>query len=290
MLYIIYLLIFIAALAELLWFGGSTAWSVSVMLLCVAFVAAKFILRNKMPKKLQTQFLIVGIAVAAVLIVQIGLSGNKGGIMDYGDRLAKVIAYLEEEEYKDAAKELEDMQEIFGDSDAAYILSAVRTLETGDVLAAQEDYRNIKNRSQRLYYSLGEQIYKAEDTEQNREYYRVDKQYHRCGGSNTLAALELIIDRENVTDHTERACEVSTVKTEKDRADDNRNELLCDIAEQSPDRAVLAVNAEHIGKTSVAASERADILLELISRNNNSRIKRAEKIGQDNAKRPHNYC
>ncbi len=165
MLYIIYLLIFIAALAELLWFGGSTAWSVSVMLLCVAFVAAKFILRNKMPKKLQTQFLIVGIAVAAVLIVQIGLSGDKGGIMDYGDRLAKVIAYLEEEEYKDAAKELEDMQEIFGDSDAAYILSAVRNLETGDVLAAQEDYRNIKNRSQRLYYSLGEQIYKAEDTE-----------------------------------------------------------------------------------------------------------------------------
>ena len=32
------------------------------------------------------------------------------------------------------------------------------------------------------------------------------------------------------------------------------------------------------------------ILLELISRNNNSRIKRAETIGQDNAKRPQNYC
>ncbi len=170
MLYIIYLLIFIAALVELLWFGGSTAWSVSVMLLCVAFVAAKFFLRNKMPQKLQTQFLIVGIAVAAILVVQIGLSGDKGGLKDYGDRLAKVISYLEEGEYKDAAKELEDMQEIFGDSDATYILSAVHNLETGDLLAAKEDYRQIKNKSQRLYYSLGEQIYKNETEGDTTEY------------------------------------------------------------------------------------------------------------------------
>lgn len=165
MIYLIYILVFLSALAELLLFDGNKVGSVAVLLLCAAFVAAKFFLRKKMSKKLQNQFLIIGIVLVVIFILNIGFRGSRGGLLDYTDRLSKITEYLAEGEYEKASEYLEDLEEEYGSSDGSHILSAIHNLEIGDILAAKDDYNRISNRKQELYFALGEQILKQDYSE-----------------------------------------------------------------------------------------------------------------------------
>ncbi len=170
MLMIIYVLILLAALAELFVFGGSIIPTLAVILLCVTFLGLKLFVKQKMPKNLMFCFTVLGIVLLIVFGVKVGIRGSEGGILQYSDRLQQATEYLAEGQYDKAAQELESMEEEFGTADGTYILSAIRCLEKGDVLKAKEAYNQIENKKQKVSYALLEQIYMqdySEDSTQN---------------------------------------------------------------------------------------------------------------------------
>jgi hypothetical protein len=117
-----------------------------------------------------------------------------------------------------------------------------------------------------------------------------DQHHSRCA-KHALTALELEIDGENVSEDAKRARYVqkriarkregTVVKAVKNGNEQQRERRFQHIAEEHEESRLFAVNAEHIGKTAVAASLRADIRTVKEARDEDSTIDTAEKIGHE---------
>ena len=164
MLYIIYILLFIAALVQMQVYGGSMGWALAVMFGCVILLLVKLLGRKFIPKKVLNIISTVGLAVLLVFTIRVGMTTDEGGLVEYNEKFHLAVECLTNGEYSQASSYLEDIKEEYGESDGTHVLSAIYFLTFGDTEAAMREYHQIQNKKDRVSYALLERIYLEDRT------------------------------------------------------------------------------------------------------------------------------
>lgn len=169
MLYIIYILLFIAALVQRQVYGGSMGWALAVMFGCVILLLLKFFGRKAIPRKVMNLISVVGLAILLIFTIRVGTTTGEGGLIDYNEKFHMAVECLTNREYSQASSYLEDIKEQYGESDATHVLTAIYNLSLGDTQAAMREYEQIQDKKDQISYALLEQIYRTDRTQNNTE-------------------------------------------------------------------------------------------------------------------------
>ena len=165
MLYILYTLLFIAALVQMQVYGGSLGWALTVMVGCVILVLVKLLGRKFIPKKVMNIISVAGAVILLVFTVRVGMTAGEGGLVEYNEKFSLAVECLSNGEYSQASSYLEDIKEQYGESDGTHVLTAIYNLSFGDTVAAMNEYNMIQNKRDRISYALLERIYREDRTQ-----------------------------------------------------------------------------------------------------------------------------
>ena len=134
---------------------------------------------------------------------------------------------------------------------------------------------------------------KNENEKQDSEGDGSEHKSHSCRNKHALAALEAVVDGEDMTEHRKKTCDVApaveiayaspVIEAEKEARDRNGKHGFQHISKQGETRGTLTKGTKHIGESAVAASVLTDIVAIYHLGDEDSGIDATEKVRANNA-------